>query len=450
MFIKKNKLRTKFVCKFDQIQNKCKIHRKMKIVLLILLSLLPCMAWTQVKNVSTEVKDYREIDGKIILDMAVNGEIASFVLDLAGHTAILSEYLDSLNIDSNSQVPSRNKTFLYKQVPVSTSVMINTMAFGNSVFGNGVSAYVLEDIPYFRKLGVVGVVGGSLFQNVVLTIDSRRKKITTSKPYRPSYMKLDHRAEIEIIPGSGIICSLMLDRKTYPLLFDTWNNGMISMTSEDFAKLNGDHGGDAIIMTGYKEAEKTSVTKTVGTCNFVKDQLGSVVVSENKNLPRSVLGAEILKRGIISIDYQKQKIYFQPFDLVEVKDDVVEDISTQIVPGKLNPITREYFLEHIYDYRKDKEFVFKGDKPVVIDFWATWCGPCMRLIPELEKMAEKYKDQVLFLKVNADKEKELCTMFNVVALPTLFFIPVGGKPIIDVGAQPEKHEQIIKEQLLKK
>ena len=51
--------------------------------------------------------------------------------------------------------------------------------------------------------------------------------------------------------------------------------------------------------------------------------------------------------------------------------------------------------------------------------------------------------------MNADKEKELCTMFNVVALPTLFFIPVGGKPIIDVGAQPEKHEQIIKEQLLK-
>ena len=87
---------------------------------------------------------------------------------------------------------------------------------------------------------------------------------------------------------------------------------------------------------------------------------------------------------------------------------------------------------------------------MVIDFWATWCGPCMRLIPELEKMAEKYKDQVLFLKVNADKEKELCTMFNVVALPTLFFIPVGGKTIIDVGAQPEKHEQIIKEQLLKK
>ena len=115
----------------------------------------------------------------------------------------------------------------------------------------------------------------------------------------------------------------------------------------------------------------------------------------------------------------------------------------------MNPITRDYFLEHIYDYRTGKEFIFKGDKPVVIDFWATWCGPCMKLIPEMEKLAEKYKDRVIFLKVNADKEKELCTMFNVNALPTLFFIPVGGKPIIEVGAIPEKFEQIIEEKLLK-
>ena len=48
-------------------------------------------------------------------------------------------------------------------------------------------------------------------------------------------------------------------------------------------------------------------------------------------------------------------------------------------------------------------------------------------------MAEKYKDQVIFLKVNADKEKELCGMFNIVALPTVFFIPVNGKPIVESG-----------------
>ena len=317
------------------------------------------------------------------------------------------------------------------------------------MFGNGVSAFVLEDEPYLRKLGVAGVVGGALFRNVVLTIDSKRKKITTSIPYRPSYMKLDHRADIKILSGSVITCPMTIEGKTYSLLFDTWNDNMISMKAEDFARLDGGNGGDATIMNGYKTAETATVTRTVNSLYFVKEQFNGVVVSENKELLHSVLGTGILKNGIISIDFQKQKVYFQPFDLAEVKDDVVENVTSTVVPGKLNPITREYFLEHIYDYRKDKEFVFKGDKPVVIDFWATWCGPCMRLIPEMEKMAEKYKDQVIFLKVNADKEKELCSMFNVVALPTLFFIPVGGKPIIETGAMPEKYEQIIKDKLLK-
>ena len=67
----------------------------------------------------------------------------------------------------------------------------------------------------------------------------------------------------------------------------------------------------------------------------------------------------------------------------------------------------------------------------------------------MEELAEKYKGKVMFYKVNADKEKDLCKHFGVQALPTLFFIPVGGKPIIEVGATPEKYVQIIEEQLLK-
>ena len=91
---------------------------------------------------------------------------------------------------------------------------------------------------------------------------------------------------------------------------------------------------------------------------------------------------------------------------------------------------------------------FRGHT-LLVDFWATWCGPCMRLLPKMEELAEKYKGKVMFYKVNADKEKDLCKHFGVQALPTLFFIPVGGKPIVEVGATPEKYVQIIEEQLLK-
>ena len=422
---------------------------KNKLFIGLVMVLSPLLTIAQSKNTATEVKDYREVDGKIILEMAVNGERADFVLDLTGHNAILPEYVEKFNIDPNQEGDFRYDTFLYKKVPTSKSVSISTISFGNNVFGNNVAVFVLEDEPYLRKLGVAGVIGGALFRNVVLTIDSKRKKITTSVPYRPSYMKLDHRADLSILPGSVVTFPMTIDGVVFSLAFDTWNEGMVTLTSTDYAKIGGSTGNEAALYNGYGQSLKTSNTKVAGKCDFVKNSFSGVVVAENKNLSRSVVGAGILKEGIVSIDFQKQKVYFQSFDLAEVKDEVQDGAAVAVEAGKLNPITRDYFLEHVYDYRTNKEFVFKGDKPVVIDFWATWCGPCMRLIPELEKMAEKYKDKVIFLKVNADKEKELCSMFNIVALPTLFFIPVGGKPIIETGAMPEKFEKIIQEQLLK-
>ena len=422
---------------------------KSKIFMSLAIVLLPLLTFAQSKNTATEVRDYRETDGKIIIEMVVNGERADFVLDLSGHNAILPEYAEKFHIDTASKGDFRYDTFLYKKVPTAGSVSIGTMAFGNNVFGNNVSAFVLEEQPYLRKLGVAGIIGGALFQNVVLTIDSKRKKITTSVPYRPSYMKLDHRADMNTLPGSVAIFPVTLDSTALSLVFDTWNNGMFTLTPADYTKINGTTGSSTELFNGYAEAVTTNDTKLAGKCTFVKNDLSDVLVSENKDLPCSVLGTGILNEGIISIDFQKQKVYFQSFDLAEVKDEVQSGVEVTVEAGKLNPITRDYFLEHGYDYRAGKEFVFKGDKPVVIDFWATWCGPCMRLIPELEKMAEKYKDKVIFLKVNADQEKELCSIFNVVALPTLFFIPVGGKPIIETGALPEKYEKIIQEQLLK-
>ncbi len=97
-------------------------------------------------------------------------------------------------------------------------------------------------------------------------------------------------------------------------------------------------------------------------------------------------------------------------------------------------ITAQYMREHIYDYKENPtKFVFKGERPAVLDFYADWCGPCRQLSPKISKLAEKYKGQIDFYKVNVDDEGELARIFGVRSIPMLLFIPMEGRPIQTVG-----------------
>ena len=94
--------------------------------------------------------------------------------------------------------------------------------------------------------------------------------------------------------------------------------------------------------------------------------------------------------------------------------------------GKVIHINQSEFIEKVYDYKKNPDkWVYEGSKPAIIDFYADWCGPCRRLSPVLEKLAEKYKDKIVIYKVNTDKERELAAAFGITSLPTLVFIPLG-------------------------
>ena len=75
-------------------------------------------------------------------------------------------------------------------------------------------------------------------------------------------------------------------------------------------------------------------------------------------------------------------------------------------------------------FRKD---VIESDKPVVVDFWAEWCGPCKKLSPILEEVAEELDGQVTVAKVNVDEERNLGAMFQIMSIPNVLIFNHGEK-----------------------
>ena len=119
--------------------------------------------------------------------------------------------------------------------------------------------------------------------------------------------------------------------------------------------------------------------------------------------------------------------------------------------GKVNYLTTADFKKKIIDYEKHpQEWVFEGDRPVIIDFYATWCRPCKMTAPIVEELAKTYRGKIEFYKMDVDKEQELAAAFGIQSIPTFLFIPTKGKPTMQMGAmQKEDFEKIIKSVVLK-
>jgi thioredoxin 1 len=113
-------------------------------------------------------------------------------------------------------------------------------------------------------------------------------------------------------------------------------------------------------------------------------------------------------------------------------------------------LTTQDFKEKVFNYEKEKEWSFKGELPVLIDFYADWCAPCKMVAPILEELSNEYAGRLTIYKVDTEAEVELASVFGIRSIPTFLFIPVDGEPMMQPGALPKKaFQQVIEERLLR-
>ena len=100
-------------------------------------------------------------------------------------------------------------------------------------------------------------------------------------------------------------------------------------------------------------------------------------------------------------------------------------------------LTKETFIEKVFDFENAKEWKFKGDTPAIIDFYADWCGPCKTVTPILEDLASDYDGQVDIYKIDTEAQQELAGRFGIRSIPSILFIPMDGQPEMVMGALPK-------------
>lgn len=112
----------------------------------------------------------------------------------------------------------------------------------------------------------------------------------------------------------------------------------------------------------------------------------------------------------------------------------------------VSELTAASFVDKVFDYTQPADSVVKlaGKLPVIVDFYATWCGPCRRMAPELEAIARKYVGKIAVYKVDVDKEQDLAMAFEVQSIPTLLLINAEGRvEMLQGGLTRSQLQQVV-------
>ncbi len=106
--------------------------------------------------------------------------------------------------------------------------------------------------------------------------------------------------------------------------------------------------------------------------------------------------------------------------------------------AKVEFLSEETFKTKVFNFEKNKDWTFEGDKPCMIDFYADWCQPCKMVAPILEELSDEYNGKIDIYKIDTEVERNLAGMFGIQSIPSLLFVPQDGQPQMAVGALPKE------------
>ena len=113
--------------------------------------------------------------------------------------------------------------------------------------------------------------------------------------------------------------------------------------------------------------------------------------------------------------------------------------APKVKDGIVNVINQDEFAALIAEWKQQSRWVFKGSRPAIIDFNATWCGPCRKLKPVLEQLAKEYSGKIDFYSIDVDDNRELAMTFRISSIPMLLICPVDSTPQALVGLHPKEN-----------
>lgn len=112
---------------------------------------------------------------------------------------------------------------------------------------------------------------------------------------------------------------------------------------------------------------------------------------------------------------------------------------------KIADLSTASFKQKVWNFDKEKKFKRIGNTPIILDFHATWCGPCKMLAPHLQRIQNKYKGKLIVYKIDVDKEPELASMFGIEYMPTIIFIDSPNSYKKEIGYKDyDEFESIVK------